>query len=181
MTGGQGRLIIGNHSYYHNPVLRPMASDPIRRMTPQRRIILDQIRNDRSHPTADEIYERVRQRLPRVSLGTVYRNLDILVSSGLIGKVKTEHPQMRFDGDVRDHYHITCMRCGRVEDAPMEPSDDTVRTLENALGRLTKYGIFGHKLEFVGLCSRCRDEDAQAQDGGSGDRGAVTGRKKEHP
>lgn len=138
-----------------------MSSDQKHRMTHQRQVILEEIRRDSSHPTADEIYERVRKRLPRISMGTVYRNLDILSSSGLIHRLEPGLPQMRFECVTKDHYHITCMRCGKIEDAPIEPSDNALETLENALGRLTKHGIFGHKLEFVGLCRECLQKEIE--------------------
>lgn len=127
------------------------------RMTHQRSVILEEVQRSHDHPTADEIYERVRKRLPRISMGTVYRNLDVLASSGLIRKIGPDFPQMRFDGETRDHYHMTCIGCGRVEDMGIPPQDDTVSQLETALGRLTKYGVFGHKLEFFGLCPDCRE------------------------
>lgn len=128
------------------------------RMTNQRSVILEELQRCHDHPTADEVYERVRKRLPRISMGTVYRNLDVLVSSGLIRKIGPEFPQMRFDGNTRDHYHMTCIGCGRVEDMGVPPQDDTVSQLETALGNLTKYGVFGHKLEFFGLCPECREQ-----------------------
>jgi Fe2+ or Zn2+ uptake regulation protein len=142
-------------------VLNP---DPKYRMTHQRQVILEEVRKDNLHPTADEIYERVRKRLPRISMGTVYRNLDILASSGLIHRIEPGHSPMRFDGVVGDHYHITCVRCGKVEDAPIEVSDNALETLERSLGHLTKYGIFGHKLEFYGLCASCKEKDGEGQD-----------------
>ncbi len=128
------------------------------RMTHQRSVILEEVQRCHDHPTADQVYERVRKRLPRISMGTVYRNLDVLVSSGLIRKIGPDHPQMRFDGNTRDHYHFTCIGCGRVQDMSIEPQDDPASKLETALGKLTKYGVFGHKLEFFGLCPDCRDE-----------------------
>ena len=141
--------------------------DPIpnHRMTHQRRVILEELKKVRSHPTADEIYETVRQRLPRISMGTVYRNLDVLSECGLIQKLQPVRTQMRFDGNPREHFHITCTRCQRVTDANIEPSDNIFQTLENTLGKLTKYGIFGHKLEFIGLCGNCmRQEDGPPQE-----------------
>jgi Fur family ferric uptake transcriptional regulator len=65
-----------------------LNSSRISRMTHQRQVILEEVRNTHSHPSADEIYARVRKRLPRVSLGTVYRNLDILASEGFIKKIE---------------------------------------------------------------------------------------------
>jgi Fur family ferric uptake transcriptional regulator len=88
-------------------------------------------------------------------MGTVYRNLEVLASSGLIRKVDPGHPQMRFESNTEDHYHVTCVRCGKIEDAPIAPLEDSLANLENALGNLTKHGIFGHRLEFLGLCRAC--------------------------
>lgn len=130
------------------------------RMTRQRQVILEIVKSGR-HLTADEVYEKVRKRLPSVSMGTVYRNLDALAALGHITKLHPDRLQMSFDGNTEEHYHITCMRCLRIEDAPFKIGDDRLGNLENALGNLTKYGIFGHKLEFVGLCRECmgREED----------------------
>ncbi len=126
------------------------------RMSHQRQVILEEVKRLRSHPTADEIYDRVRQRMPRISMGTVYRNLDLLASCGLIARLEPLHSQMRFDGNTDPHYHLTCQSCGRVEDMWVEGVGDSLQTLHNALGKLSEHGVFGHRLEFFGLCSRCR-------------------------
>ena len=99
--------------------------------------------------------------MPNISMGTVYRNLDILATCGLIKKIEPGRPQMCFDGNTNEHYHIACMCCGKVEDAHFKPSDNSLENLENALGKLTKYGIFGHKLEFISLCSRCKEKEKE--------------------
>ena len=122
------------------------------RMTHQRQVILEEIRKVNTHPTADEIYDMVRKRLPRISLGTVYRNLEILSTRGLIQKVGPLSSQMRFDGNTKSHYHIRCNYCGRVEDAPIESMDD----IENAVRNVSDYSIIGHSLEFMGICPECR-------------------------
>ena len=136
-----------------------MKSDKLYRLTRQREVILEEVRKACNHPTADEIYKNVRKKLPHISMGTVYRNLDVLAEFGLIKKIEPDFPQMRFDGNTKKHYHITCLHCGAIEDAPIEPSDNSLKNLENALGNLTKHGIFGHKLEFIGLCSKCREKE----------------------
>lgn len=122
------------------------------RMTHQRQVILEEIRKVNTHPTADEVYDMVRKRLPRISLGTVYRNLEILSTRGLIQKVGPLSSQMRFDGNTKSHYHIRCNCCGRVEDAPIESMDD----IENAVRNVSDYSIIGHRLEFIGICPECR-------------------------
>lgn len=122
------------------------------RMTHQRRVILDELKKVTSHPTADKVYEMVRQRLPRISLGTVYRNLEILSKCGMIQKLELGGNQQRFDGNTKNHYHVRCIRCGRVDDVPVEP----VAMFEDALRRVSDYEIIGHRLEFVGLCPQCK-------------------------
>lgn len=120
-------------------------------MTQQRQIILEELRQVSSHPSADEVYEMVRKRLPRISLGTVYRNLEILSERGEIQKLELGGDLKRFDRNPIKHYHIRCMRCGRVDDAPIAP----LNQIENELYGATVYTIIGHRLEFEGLCPQC--------------------------
>jgi len=120
-------------------------------MTRQRQIILEEIQKMRSHPTADEVYERVRKRLPKLSLGTVYRNLEILSQSGVIKKLEMTGSRRRFDGSFGNHYHVACVHCGKVEDISMDP----VRGLEESVRSASGYRILGHSLKFLGVCPRC--------------------------
>jgi len=130
-------------------------SEVMQRATRQRQIILEEVKGATTHPTADEIYEKVRLRLPRISLGTVYRNLDVLAANGDIVKLTPGRAQMRFDGNMADHFHMTCVHCGRIEDLPLPASDNPMDILEKMTTHLTKYGVFGHKLEFIGICADC--------------------------
>jgi Fur family ferric uptake transcriptional regulator len=120
-------------------------------MTLQRKTILEVLRQTNNHPSADEIYKMVRQRLPRISLGTVYRNLEVLAESGVIQKLELGGAIKRFDWNQEKHYHIRCLKCGRVDDAPIAPFN----RLENELYEVTVYTIIGHRLEFEGLCPPC--------------------------
>ena len=120
-------------------------------MTRQRRVILEELRKVTNHPTADIIYEIVRQRIPRISLGTVYRNLEVLAQQGEIQKLNIDSERVRFDGNSSDHFHILCVVCGRVDDFPAKP---TVSLKE--LSSETGYEILGHKLDFYGKCPECR-------------------------
>ena len=120
-------------------------------MTRQRQIILEELRKVDSHPSADEVYEIVRKRLPRISLGTVYRNLEILSELGEIQKLELGGDLKRFDRKPNKHYHIRCINCGRVDDAPIAP----LNQVEDELYGATVYTIIGHRLEFEGLCPQC--------------------------
>ncbi len=133
-----------------------MPSSDKMRMTKQRRLILEELRSQNNHPTADLIYERVRKKMPKISLGTVYRNLEILTGLGEIQTLELSGSQKRYDGVPHKHYHIRCLHCGRVDDAPIAP----LQQLEDALYEATVYTIMGHRLEFMGLCPECSKDNA---------------------
>ncbi len=124
----------------------------IRRLTRQRQVILEELKKTRSHPTADELYEMVRRRIPNISLATVYRNLEILSGCGLIKKLETAGSQKRFDANIENHQHIRCVKCGRVDDLYC----DSVNPLDCVAGENFDYEIIDYRLEFIGLCPECR-------------------------
>ena len=121
------------------------------RMTRQRAVILEELRNSEAHPSADQLYQMVRKKLPRISLGTVYRNLEILSELGKIQKLELSGALKRYDGDPRRHYHIRCVQCNSVVNAPLAP----LNQLEDELYKTTVFEIIGHNLEFTGLCPSC--------------------------
>lgn len=129
-----------------------MNTNPsILRMTSQREVILNELRRMKTHPTADELFERVRRRLPRISLATVYRNLEILSETGLIKKIETSGRQMRFDGNTKEHSHIHCLKCGKIEDVEVIHGCEKGDCLVDSMG----YTVLGYRIEFEGLCSEC--------------------------
>ena len=142
------------------------------RLTRQRRAILTVLEGTRKHPTADEVFRRVRQEAPRISLGTVYRNLDLLARAGMIQRIDTAGAQMRFDANHRPHPHLRCVRCGRVDDAPIAQDELLIEELR----RVTEYDIIGQSVEFTGICPDCRgreksdrgecDRDTLSEEGG---------------
>lgn len=120
------------------------------RMTTQRMVILEELRKVHSHPTADELYAMVRARMPRISLGTVYRNLDFLTESGEILKIDAAGSIRRFDGDTRPHQHVRCSVCGRIGDVmpPLPtPAVDGVR--------VDGFQITSSRIEYEGICDEC--------------------------
>lgn len=129
-----------------------MKSEKLR-ITNQRDVILNELRAVKTHPTADELYTQVRCRLPRVSLATVYRNLEWLSEQGLARKIEVGGRQKRFDGDISEHYHVRCQKCGRVADVEM----DILENLEGHISQSCGFIVTGHRLEFTGLCAACSD------------------------
>ncbi len=120
------------------------------RSTRQRKIILEELRSVSSHPTADELYVRAKSRLPNISLGTVYRNLDLLVQKGEVVCLETAGLQRRFDGDTTPHYHVRCRKCGKVQDLPGE-----FRLPDIPSAPLNDFTVTGVRVEFEGICSSC--------------------------
>ncbi|MEA2062073.1 MAG: transcriptional repressor [Gemmatimonadota bacterium] len=129
-----------------------MAVKEFQRNTRQRQVIQQQLQRLTSHPTAVELYGIVRRYLPRISLGTVYRNLELLARSGVIRKLDTSGSEARFDGDTKRHHHVRCACCGRVEDAHEVPAD----LVGDEYSSLNGYEIVDHRLEFIGICPGCR-------------------------
>ncbi len=133
-----------------------MMNEPAKqRMTRQRQVILDELMSRKDHPTADELYAAVRRKLPRISLGTVYRNLDVLMRSGLALKLDMGGAQSRFDADISPHYHVKCVSCGRVDD--IRETGFVEITLPPS--RDDGYAITGVRVEFDGICPQCRGRE----------------------
>ncbi|WP_246325180.1 Fur family transcriptional regulator [Dissulfurirhabdus thermomarina] len=122
-------------------------------MTRQRAVILEELRGVTTHPTADEVYEMVRKRIPRISLATVYRNLELMAREGLIQRLDVAGGPKRYDGDPGLHYHVRCVRCGRVDDVHGIPPVDLPQA---RLEQVTGYRLLAHRLEFRGVCPACR-------------------------
>lgn len=135
-----------------------MAGESGLRMTRQRRAILKELRNSSSHPTVQEVFAAVRKELPRISLGTVYRNLDVMAERGLVRKLEVGGSQKRFDGDTSDHHHVRCVECNRVADVELAEIPELETRLRDSAG----FEVRGYRVEFLGLCPRCRENRGAA-------------------
>ena len=129
-----------------------MSEMPGRRNTRQRQVIIEEIQKLDTHPSAVMLYELVRKRLPKVSLGTVYRNLDFLAQAGVIQKLNTGSTEARFDWNPELHYHVRCVHCGRVDDVHDAPNV----LVDREVNELQGFDILGHQLQFIGICPDCR-------------------------
>jgi Fur family peroxide stress response transcriptional regulator len=107
------------------------------------------------HPTADMVYASVREQFPNISLGTVYRNLGVLVSTGEIIKISSENGPDRFDGHTEPHYHITCQRCGAVEDIFI----DDLSSINKVASENYDGEVLSSTICFTGLCSKCKNNN----------------------
>lgn len=121
------------------------------RMTKQRDIILEELRSVVSHPSADEVYQMVRVRVPNISFGTVYRNLKVLKELGEILELDYGKNHSRFDGNPTYHYHFACEECGRIFDIDI-PINQSV---DADVSRRTGLKVNRHRTEFYGVCKDC--------------------------
>ncbi|MBE3578221.1 MAG: transcriptional repressor [Limnochordales bacterium] len=137
------------------------------RNTRQRRLILEVLRSTDSHPTADWIYQQVRDKLPNISLGTIYRNLKTLAENGEVLELNFGSTYSRFDGKAEPHYHFLCQKCGRLFDMFEVP---VAHELTEEARRVTGWQVLGHRLEFYGICGDCQNSQASASTV-SGDNG----------
>jgi Fur family peroxide stress response transcriptional regulator len=122
------------------------------RKSKQREKILEILQSTGIHPTATWIYDQLRDEFPSLSLGNVYRNLNILVEQGLIKKIDFGSTFDRFDANIARHYHFICERCGSITDLTMPMRDE----LNKRVDEETNFKTRRHRIEFYGLCDRCK-------------------------
>jgi Fur family transcriptional regulator, peroxide stress response regulator len=123
-----------------------------RRNTRQLEVVWDAIRSETSHPTADQIYEKVRKGAPNISLGTVYRNLQKLVAEKKL-QVLTEGRSQRFDPMIQNHQHFICERCSGVYDVFV---DEKAKIIPARLPH-EGFTVTSHQLAFYGICKECSE------------------------
>ncbi|MFH2037393.1 MAG: transcriptional repressor [Candidatus Zixiibacteriota bacterium] len=118
----------------------------------QRDTILAELRKQKTHPTAIGLYEIVRRQLPKISLGTVYRNLDQMAKRGIIQKLEVAGKETRFDGDTSQHFHTICVRCGAIDDVHGLSHLD----IGVDISEINGYDITSYHLNFYGICPECK-------------------------
>lgn len=110
----------------------------------------------KDHPTADALYTSIREQFPNISLGTVYRNLNLLVELGEIRKLSCGDGTDHFDYDTSPHYHYVCKKCGKILDLNMEIDGN----LEAAARECQKGTVEEHTVFFYGTCCDCLQEES---------------------
>jgi Fur family peroxide stress response transcriptional regulator len=123
-------------------------------MTIQRRAILENLVGRNDHPTADQIYDSIKDQLKGISRTTVYRVLETLVSVGLARKISNPESKARFDADTSRHHHLTCIDCGSIIDI----HDQEMNNLELPAHFGSNFEFIDYSINFTGRCSRCRTE-----------------------
>jgi Fur family transcriptional regulator, peroxide stress response regulator len=128
-------------------------------LTIQRRAILESLATRTDHPTADQVYDDIREKLKGVSRTTVYRVLDTLVSIGVAKRISNPDSKARFDADTSRHHHLTCIKCGLVLDL----HDLLYNDLQQPSGFESEFDIVDYSITFTGFCARCRRPESKPE------------------
>ena len=121
----------------------------------QREVILETLKRTHTHPTAEELYNIVHEKYPKISKSTVYRNINILVESNVIRRIKMQSGADRFDYIFKMHYHAICERCGKVFDFVYKFEDEELKkTIQNQTGIMSKMD----SITIYGICEKCKSE-----------------------
>lgn len=123
------------------------------KQTSQRVEIMDFLRGNKSHPTAEEVYEGVSKKLTRISRATVYSNLKLMVKGGLIKEVNIKGV-LRFEPNPVPHHHIICSRCGKIIDFESKELTDYAFKV---IGKVRGFSIDSATTNFHGICEKCKE------------------------
>ncbi len=125
----------------------------------QREHLYKLLQSTDKHPTASWIYDQLKPEFSNLSMGTVYRNINILLDQNLIQKIEAGSSFDRYDANTEPHYHFLCNECGAVDDIPVEPFE----TLNEDVSQSTGYRVEGHRLDFYGICPECVQQEKRAK------------------
>lgn len=133
------------------------------RVTPQRLAIAEAVLNSTDHPTVQQIYDRVRDHFPSMTLATIYSNLGVLESSGMIQELPFQK-MSRYEPNVAPHVNLVCIRCETVMDA--DAGQEAVVRLRNRISSQSDFQVAWQRVDFYGWCPRCaasKHEDSRAR------------------
>ena len=123
-----------------------------RRNTIQRQIIFNAVLDLENHPSAEDVYNHIKPNYPSISLGTVYRNLNLLSENGKLLKVAIANSADRFDHNIDSHYHIQCSKCKKLYDIDIPYFEQ----IDNEVSNRTEFNITNHHIIFDGICQQCQ-------------------------
>ncbi len=131
--------------------------------TDQRRRVLDVLRDSSDHPTAEDMYARLRSRGERVALGTIYRTLELLERIGLVRRIHLEdrnrYELVGSSSEVKHHYHLVCEKCGRIIDISADmltAHTECIEELAVEVGQVYSFQVSGHHFRIFGTCRDCQ-------------------------
>jgi Fur family peroxide stress response transcriptional regulator len=120
-------------------------------VTHQRQVIYDALMQAKDHPSPEAVYEKVRKRIPSVSLGTVYKNIKTFVDAGIFREVSLHHGSTRLETNMAPHHHLVCSSCKAIVDL----TDEDLDPIRMKSGAPRGYRIQRFAVEIIGLCPNC--------------------------
>jgi Fur family peroxide stress response transcriptional regulator len=143
---------IQRHKQKKSALLETISRQRNLPVTVQRRVVLDALLDRHDHPTVDQLYEDVKERMPGVSRTTIYRALETLVDLGLARRTNHFEASARFDGNTDHHHHLVCRSCNRVTDID-HPSLN--KFAPPSLGNIA-FEVLDYSIHLEGLCAECK-------------------------
>lgn len=122
------------------------------KVTPQRLAVYDMLSHTTEHPTAEMIYQKVKEQYPTMSFATVYKSVEIFSKLGVIQVLNTGEDSFRYDAKTSEHPHTKCTKCGRVNDV----SHLDARAVESLVENETGFKVNGYQFYFYGICPDCQ-------------------------
>ena len=135
-------------------IIDKMKVENRKRETKQKRIVLEELAKVKSHPSADALHRMCRRRIPNISLGTVYRNLNLLRDEGKVLELACGKYTCHYDATVENHYHFYCLECKKIFDIDEIDRGDLYRLDKKAAAH--KFQVKYHRVDFYGSCQECR-------------------------
>ncbi|HLH06622.1 MAG TPA: Fur family transcriptional regulator [Terriglobales bacterium] len=123
-------------------------------VTHQRQVIFEALTSMPGHPSPEEVFERVRKKVPAISLATVYKAIHTFLDSGIFGEVSVHHGSLRVDRNISPHHHLVCTRCKSITD--IEESDVEPVQLRRSLP--AGFQVHRYAVEILGVCPRCSEQ-----------------------
>jgi len=121
------------------------------KLTPQRLAILEYLENNRSHPSAEDIYNALKPHFPSMSFATVYNTLEVLVEKGLVKEISVESTKKRFDSFTHPHHHFFCKSCKKIIDIENNQNITIPKELKD-------YELSEFQVIFYGFCPECKNK-----------------------
>jgi len=128
------------------------------RVTAQRVAVAEVLANSIDHPSAQDVYERVKLHFPHITLATVYNTLNVLSEKGFVQPLHFRGGT-RYDANLLPHANLICVECGRIADASVD-EDGAVANLREILTKASGFQVMGQRLDFYGSCARCSGSSA---------------------
>jgi Fur family transcriptional regulator, peroxide stress response regulator len=121
-------------------------------MTHQRQVLYDVMQGMSGHPSPEEIYARMRRKMPSISLATVYKNIHLFVESGVLREVSLHHGSQRVEMNVEEHHHLVCSKCKAIVDIDEKELGTLPKRKKLAGGFLVER----YAVDVIGLCTKCQ-------------------------